>query len=80
MTDETTIDGSGAYGTRHVMEEQMRAAGQGVFANKMGAGGETKDVASMSKAELIVEAERCGVEIESSDTKAEIITKLQNAS
>lgn len=33
MSEDT---GKGAYGTVHVMEEQMRAAGQGVFEEKSG--------------------------------------------
>ena len=32
LSAQRTDDGKGAYGTRHVMEEEMRAAGQGVFA------------------------------------------------
>jgi len=31
-----TDAGEGAYGTRHIMEEQMRAAGMGVFSKDAG--------------------------------------------
>lgn len=36
MADEAKIDGKGSYGTVHVMEEEMRAAEQGVFEKRSG--------------------------------------------
>lgn len=42
MSEETKDTGKGAYGTRHVMEEQMRAAEQGVFEEKSSASPEDK--------------------------------------
>ena len=73
-------DDKGVYGTRHVMEEEMRAAGQGVFEAKSRSGApENKSLDSYTKAELIARAEKAGVELASSDTKADIISKLEDA-
>jgi hypothetical protein len=37
MADENKVTGKGRYGTRHLMEEGMKEAGQGVFEPKSGA-------------------------------------------
>ena len=42
-------------------------------------GGETVDLDKMTKDELLAEAERRGVEVKPSDTKAEIIKALEGA-
>lgn len=92
MTTEDT--GQGAYGTRHVMEEQMRAAGVGVFEEKSSEVGrkalaesenkmldvpETKALSKMTKDELLATAAEEGVAVETDDNKADLIAKIEKA-
>ena len=77
-------DDKGAYGTRHLMEEDMRARGLGVFEGKSRGGApENKEAApslsGMTKAELIRQAALEGVQVEDGDTKAEITSKIEAA-
>lgn len=92
MSEDT---GKGAYGTVHVQEEQMRAAGVGVFEEKSGEAGrkaigespenkmldapETKALAKMTKDELVATAAAEGIEIETGDNKADLIAKIEKA-
>lgn len=93
MTDKTEDKGAGTYGTRHVMEEQMREAEQGVFEAKSNARApankarkaapEDKDalpaVSGMTKAELIDQAAAEGVAVETDDNKADLIAKIEKS-
>jgi hypothetical protein len=49
MADENKVTGKGRYGTRHLMEEGMREAGQGVFEPKSGASRRRKAAAADDK-------------------------------
>src|SRR3546814_13859973 len=53
----------GNYGTRHLMEEEMREKGMGVFENKMAPAPENKSLSSMTKADLIALAEKEGTDL-----------------
>src|SRR3546814_7145987 len=53
----------GNYGTRHLMEEEMREKGLGVFENKMAPAPENKSLSSMTKADLIALAEKEGTDL-----------------
>lgn len=77
-------------GTVHTMEEEMRAAGQGVFEAKSSAGApankarkappENKaSLGSMTKAELLATAKAEGVEVETDDNKADLVRKIEQA-
>lgn len=85
MADEK--NGQREYGIVHVVEEQMRADGAGVFAtksraapsNKMRAPTSDKSLSSMTKAELIDAAKAEGVEIETDDNKADLVRKIEAA-
>lgn len=76
-------------GTVHAMEEEMRAAGQGVFAGKSvtpankarKAAPENKADATMAqtKDELLAIARAEGVEVESDDNKADLVAKIEKA-
>jgi hypothetical protein len=90
MAEDT---GKGAYGTRHVMEEEMRAAGQGVFEGKsagsapsnkaLSGAEEDKDalpsLSGMTKDQLSRQAAIEGVQIETDDNKADIVRKIEEA-
>lgn len=77
------------YGTRHLMEEEQREAGVGVFerknagaapANKARAAAPAdKEAVSMdnTKDELLAIAKREGVEYETDDNKADLIAKIK---
>lgn len=83
MAEDT---GKGAYGVRHVMEDGMRKAGQGVFEPKSGAVG-TSDgsddapqaLSGLNKSELLDTAEAEGVEADDSMTKVEIVAAIEKA-
>src|SRR3546814_2868209 len=53
----------GNYGTRHLMEEEMREKGMGVFENKMAPAPENKSLSSMTKADLVALAEKEGTDL-----------------
>lgn len=74
------------YGVRHVMEDEQREAGAGVFERK-NAGSAPSNKArtaapadkasdSMTKAELLDMAKARGVEVETDDNKADLIRKI----
>lgn len=89
MAKNEIRNGQAEYGIRHVMEEEMRAAGQGVFAAKNAgnapsnkarkAAPEDKALSGMTKAELIDAAEAEGVTVETDDTKADLVEKIEKA-
>lgn len=87
MAKNEIRNGQAEYGIRHIMEEEMRAAGQGVFAgkaagapaNKAAPAPVNKSLSSMSKADLIATAEAEGVAIETDDNKADLISKIEKA-
>lgn len=65
-------------GTVHAMETKMRQEGQGVFASPENKA-KKASLDEMLKDELIDMAEKKGLEVLSSDTKADIIAKIQGA-
>lgn len=81
------------YGVRHVMEDEMRAAGQGVFEGKNAGGApsnkalsgspDDKDalpsLSGMTKPQLIERAAVEGVQIETDDNKADLVRKIEKA-
>ena len=88
MAKNDIRNGQAEYGIRHVMEEEMRAAGQGVFsgkarsgapANKAAPAPDNKSLSSMTKAELIATADAEGVSYETDDNKADIVRKIERA-
>lgn len=95
MADEKIQNGQAEYGVVHVMENEMREAGQGVFEaksgelgqksagpapkNKMEPAPENKSLSSMTKAELVATAEAEGVKIETDDNKADLVAKIEKA-
>lgn len=89
MAKDEARNGQREYGIVHVMEEEMRAAGQGVFAkrasapqNKMESAPDNKAddlTMSMTKAELTEAAEADGVKLDGNETKADLIAKIEKA-
>lgn len=87
MAKEVIRNGQAEYGIRHLNEEEMRAAGQGVFARKnagtapankaLKASPEDKSLSSMTKAELQQTADAEGVKYDDGDTKAELIAAIE---
>src|SRR3546814_9971212 len=69
----------GNYGTRHLMEEEMREKGMGVFENKMAPAPETKSLSSMTKAALIALAEKEGTDLTAAPTNDERIAAIEKA-
>lgn len=69
----------GNYGTRHLMEEEMREKGMGVFGNKMAFAPENKTLSSMTKAELIALAEKEGVDLTEASNNDERIAAIEAA-
>src|SRR3546814_17902024 len=61
----------GNYGTRHLMEEEMREQGMGVFDNKMAPAPENKSLSSMTKADLIDLADKEGTDLTEAHTNEE---------
>lgn len=86
MANAEIRNGQAEHGIRHLMEEEMRAAGQGVFggksaggapANKATAPSADKSLSNMTKAELVDAAEAEGVTIETDDNKADLVRKIE---
>src|SRR3546814_6711911 len=69
----------GNYGTRHLMEEEMREKGMGVFENKMAPAPENKSLSSMTKADLIALAEKEGTELTDATNNDERIAAIEKA-
>lgn len=78
----------GAYGTRHVMEEEMRAAQQGVFEGKARRGAPknkaepapaNKSLAGKSEGDLIEIADEEGVKVNAGDSAATLRKKIEKA-
>src|SRR3546814_20987777 len=61
----------GNYGTRHLMEEEMREKGMGVFENKMAPAPENKSLSSMTTADLIALPEKEGTDLTHATTNHE---------
>src|SRR3546814_18809038 len=53
----------GNYGTRHLLEEEMREKGMGVLENKMAPAPENKSLPSMTQADLIALADKAGTDM-----------------
>src|SRR3546814_10083495 len=68
----------GNYGTRHLMEEEMREKGMGVFENKMAPAPENKSLSSMTKADLIALAEKEGTDLTDATRSEEHTSELQS--
>jgi len=78
-----------SYGARHVMEDEMRDSGAGVYGIKnrgaspsnkaMNAAPADKALSSMTKARLLDTAKTEGVAIETDDNKADLIAKIEKA-
>lgn len=89
MAKDEIRNGQREYGIVHQNEEEMRAAGQGVFraknagnapANKARtAAPDNKASDSMTKAELLAMAKAEGVDVETDDNKADLIRKINRA-
>jgi hypothetical protein len=90
MAKSEIRNGQREFGTVHVMEDEMREAGQGVFEAKSNAAPtnkarkaapDNKDAApalsGMTKPELTAEAERLKVAVDDDDTKADLIAKIE---
>src|SRR3546814_8782355 len=69
----------GNYGTRHLMEEEMREKGMGVFENKRAPAPENKSLSSMTKADLIALAEKEGTDLTDATNNDERIAALEKA-
>src|SRR3546814_18566598 len=69
----------GNYGTRHLMEEEMREKGMGVFENKMAPAPENKSLSSMTKADLIALAEKYGTDLTDATNNDERIAAIEKA-
>src|SRR3546814_6494419 len=69
----------GNYGTRHLMEEEMREKGMGVFENKMAPAPENKSLSSMTKADLIALAEKEGTDLTDATNNDERIAAIEKA-
>src|SRR3546814_16271567 len=69
----------GNYGTRHLMEEEMREKGMGVFENKMAPAPENKSLSSMPKADLIALAEKEGTDLTDATNNDERIAATEKA-
>src|SRR3546814_20690774 len=67
----------GNYGTRHLMEEEMREKGMGVFENKMAPAPENKSLSSMTKADLIALAEQEGTDLTDATNNDERIAAIE---
>src|SRR3546814_13866867 len=67
----------GNYGTRHLMEEEMREKGMGVFENKMAPAPENKSLSSMTKADLIALAEKEDTDLTDATNNDERIAALE---
>lgn len=89
MAKSEIRNGQAEYGIRHIQEEEMRAAGQGVFSAKnagnapsnkaRAASPEDKSVDAQTKAELMATAKDEGVDFETDDNKADLIAKIAAA-
>lgn len=90
MAKDEIRNGQREYGIVHVNEEEMRAAGHGVFgakaiggapANKMTAAPADKSEPSdsMKKTELVAMAEAEGVKLDGTETKADLIAKIETS-
>lgn len=88
MAKNEVRNGQAEYGIRHLVEEEMRAAGNGVFGRKNAGGAPSnkavaptsdKSLSSMTKAELIETANSEGVTVETDDNKADLVGKIEKA-
>ncbi len=91
MADIEIRNGQVEHGIRHLQEEEMRSAGQGVFAAKnagkapankaLGSAPADKSdsLAGLTKAELVAKAKADGVDFETDDNKADLVAKIEKA-
>ena len=91
MAKNEIRNGQAEYGTIHIMEEEQRKAGHGVYeaksngaapSNKMAEPSDNKadePSMSMTKAELVDAAEADGVKLDGNETKSDLIAKIEKA-